>query len=202
MDTLDQMRYAAALRREPQALKWLFTKHQPRLFSFASSFLRSQDEAKDLVQETFIAFYENCRSIKSPAAVSSWLFTTCRNKCLLAIRRNALKSRTTDLEVFSILEAELKSYPSDGGVLDNLLFEDLNTAYSNAIGKLPARCREILSMSRDKGMKYKEIASALGISERTVENEAYRGLVVLKAELKAFLPSLVPVSLFIKLLFP
>ena len=56
-----------------------------------------------------------------------------------------------------------------------------------AIDSLPERCREIFEMSRTHGLKYSEIAVALGISVKTVEAQMGKALRILREELRQWM---------------
>jgi RNA polymerase sigma-70 factor (ECF subfamily) len=67
---------------------------------------------------------------------------------------------------------------------------DIEKCISNALDKLPDRCREIFIMSRIEGKKYREIAEELKLSIHTVENQMAIALKKLRIELKDYLPLL------------
>ncbi|MDL5049915.1 sigma-70 family RNA polymerase sigma factor [Oscillatoria amoena NRMC-F 0135] len=67
-------------------------------------------------------------------------------------------------------------------------FKEMHRAIEQAIDKLPEQCRIIFQLSRHEGMSYKEIAEALDIAPKTVENQIGRALKVLKVELKEYFP--------------
>jgi RNA polymerase sigma-70 factor (ECF subfamily) len=58
-----------------------------------------------------------------------------------------------------------------------------------AIAELPPRCREVFELSRVRGLKYSEIAEALGISIKTVETQMGRALKGLRERLAPFMKS-------------
>ncbi|WP_347394732.1 sigma-70 family RNA polymerase sigma factor, partial [Parabacteroides leei] len=68
--------------------------------------------------------------------------------------------------------------------------EDIERILTDAINKLPERCREIFLKSRIEGKKNREIAEELDISVSTVENQMTIALKKLKIELKDYLPLL------------
>lgn len=57
---------------------------------------------------------------------------------------------------------------------------ELSVEIQNPINGLPERCRQIFMLSRYEGKKYKEIAALLGISIKTVENQIFKALAVLR----------------------
>ena len=75
-------------------------------------------------------------------------------------------------------------------VLNDLYFKDLNEQYQEALDKLPKQCQNIFRMNRNEGMRSEEIAAALNLSVRTVENQLYKGLKQIKKSMQGYLPLL------------
>ncbi len=69
-----------------------------------------------------------------------------------------------------------------------LVEEEIDIALRAAVSDLPDRCREILELSRVHGLRYAEIASALGISVKTVEAQMGKALRILRERLAPWLP--------------
>ena len=65
---------------------------------------------------------------------------------------------------------------------------ELEQALVRAIAELPPRTREVFVMSRERGMRYSEIAEALGVSVKAVEANMSRALRILREQLASFLP--------------
>ena len=65
-----------------------------------------------------------------------------------------------------------------------LVYDDLKRQLDAIIASLPPRTREVFAMSRNEGMKNKEIAAALGISEKVVEKHITKALAAMRAGLK------------------
>ena len=62
--------------------------------------------------------------------------------------------------------------------------EEMRNILNDLIDELPEQCRNIFILSREKGLKYKEIANQLNISPKTVETQIYRALKFIKRRLK------------------
>jgi RNA polymerase sigma-70 factor (ECF subfamily) len=71
----------------------------------------------------------------------------------------------------------------DTNPLDQLIQAELSEAITGAIDLLPERCRLVFALSRYEGMSYKEIAAALQISTKTVENQISKALQLLRIAL-------------------
>lgn len=94
--------FKRVLEKDPEALRELFLGMQPRMFGFARQFARSEAAAKDIVQDTFLSFWEHCGSINSPAAVPSYLFKILKSTCLRHVRLDALNARFKNMAALAV----------------------------------------------------------------------------------------------------
>lgn len=115
------------------------------------------------------------------------------------IRRDAILDNFSKIETMHLRELELASYADEHNILNDLYFEELNNKYLDALEKLPKQCQTIFRMSRNQGMRSDEIASVLKLSVRTVENQLYRGLKLIRQSLDDYLTILI--LLFVDNLF-
>ena len=65
---------------------------------------------------------------------------------------------------------------------------ELEAAVREAVASLPPRCREVFEMSRERGLRYAEIAEALGVTVKAVEANMGRALRILRERLAPWLP--------------
>ncbi len=136
-------------------------------------YLKDKDLIEDLVQEAFTAYWMKETAdggIDNPRA---YLYMAVRNRCIDAIRRQRRQDVDLDSLEEVILPVEDDVVISDEEAVDNSLSE---ARIWSAIDRLPAKRRRIFLMSRRDGMKYSEIAGALGLSENTVRNQVSRAL--------------------------
>lgn len=186
MTEADLTLFKRVLEKDPLALQEIFLRFQPRMFGFACKFVRDEATAKDIVQDTFLSFWEHCPGISAPMAVPSYLFKTLKSICLRQVRLNAYSTRFTNMDLLVLQEMELSWYDDTRNILDDLYVEELSSRFAEAVGNLPAKSRMIFTMSRDEGLSHKEIARKLNLSVRTVENEIYRSLKTLKLVLRNY----------------
>ena len=78
------------------------------------------------------------------------------------------------------------SNPVENSTEDAVYLNDLNLALEREIQKLPPKRQEIFKLSRQQHLSIKQVASHLGISEKTAENQLGKALKVLKVNLKHF----------------
>lgn len=142
-------------------------------------YVNDRDSAQEIVQDVFINLWEKRETIDPGKPVKSYLFTSVRNRCLNFIRdHKKFRSYYLDVE----LEMEVKWEDND-----NLSEADTERRVSEALNKLPEKCREVFELSRFDELKYKEIAEKLGISVKTVEVQMSKALKVMRGELKDLL---------------
>lgn len=147
----------------------LFMRYYRPLCLYASHFLPTLDACEEIVQGTFIAFWEKVQAGEAPIHPKPYLYATVRNRCLNAVRRQQLAGvdiMDIDLDGLSAEEAAEQSQDE--------------AEIWEAIDKLPSRRREILLMNIRDGIPTHEIAECFGISERTVRNQLYRALGALR----------------------
>lgn len=148
-----------------------FRYYYRQLCLYALHYLKDIDTAEDIVQECFIKLlsYETQNT-------KAFLFTAVRNACIDHLR----KQSPIDID---IQPQDLEGFISDDEAQERSLHEaELWTAVDN----LPPQCREILIMSKRDGLTYKQIATELGISEKTVEHQISKALKVLRSEIEGF----------------
>ena len=74
------------------------------------------------------------------------------------------------------LEANITKIGTDESTLETIELNELKTLLNSEVSLLPERCRQVYKMSRDEYKSNKEIATQLGISEKTVENQITKAL--------------------------
>ena len=146
------------------AYKSIFDIYYRDLYFFARKFLENREVAEEIVQDVFIALWENRAVLNIEKSLKSYLFTSVKNRSV-----NYLKSRINNIRFVEIDRAE----SADQSVIadSSLELQELNDLIQKAISSLPPRCREMFHLSRNSGMTYQEIADNLNISKETVKSQ-------------------------------
>ena len=150
----------------------LFRLYYRPLCLYALHYLKDKDLIEDLVQEAFTAFWQKVLADGGIDNPKAYLYAAVRNRCLDAVRRRRQDVSLDGLEE-NVLPVEDGSVIPDEEAVENSIDE---ARIWTAIDRLPAKRRRIFLMSRRDGMKYSEIAQALGLSENTVRNQISRAL--------------------------
>ena len=150
------------------AFELLFKKMYNPLCQFCIKFVKSPEVAEELVSDVFYSIWKNRNRliISSPKA---YLFTSVRNKAFDHLRK-VKKQIHCDLENATNIPADTANSQ------EILVLHELTATMEKSIARLPKQCRLIYELSRDQGLKYKEIAAMLEVSVKTVETQMGRAL--------------------------
>jgi RNA polymerase sigma-70 factor, ECF subfamily len=157
------------------AFEQLFREHYAALVRFGEGLLRSRELAEDTVQEVLLNLWKQRETVRVDDSVKAYLFRAVRNRALNHIRNERVRREA----VPQIVRETREAAGADAGLVET----ELEAAVRAAIAELPPRCREVFELSRVRGLKYAEIAEALGISIKTVETQMGRALKSLRERL-------------------
>ncbi|TKG89858.1 RNA polymerase sigma-70 factor [Puteibacter caeruleilacunae] len=177
------------------SLEKIFRRNFQRLYAFARKFTEDTEVAQDLVQEVFISYWEK-KDTLDISNVDAFLYRSVRNKCISHIRH--LKVVENRMKQFTDEQKFEEMYRIDfmGNEPCLLIEEELKNEISNIIDSLPERTRQIFLLSRNDGLKNREIADQLQISIKSVEKHITKVLKIFKERFR----SDVPIALIIAVL--
>jgi RNA polymerase sigma-70 factor, ECF subfamily len=179
MGPLDEDLVAAFQGGDVAAFDTLVRRWERKIQGAIYRILRSDEEARDVCQETFLKAFRGLGNFRGQAKFSSWLYQIALNLCRDRMRRK--KGRTwVSLDEVGAIEAVERS-PS---VLELVESGDLSRRVSAAVATLPDEQREVLILKEYEGMTFPEIAGILGIPVSTVKTRLYRGLTHLRRRLE------------------
>lgn len=166
------------------AFNELFDRYGKRLHRFAVAYLKSTENAQEIVQEVFLKIWNNREEISPDKSFESYLFTIAKNGILNTIRKS--KSEQAYLNF-------AKLNPGKNVLLDEELdFNELERAYKNAVDQLSPRRKEIFLLSRVHSLSNAEIAKKMNISVKTVENQMTSALAEVRKNLRSLGFSVIP----------
>jgi RNA polymerase sigma factor (sigma-70 family) len=160
-------------RPDSEQLRWFTENVQPHdapLKAYLRHAFPTVRDVDDVVQESYLRVWKE-RLAKPIPFARAFLFTVARHLALnLAARqRRAPTLSVGDLGAMSVVE-DKRSIP------DSVDCEEVLDLLVEALGSLPARCREITLLRKIHALPQREIAARLGISEKTVEEQVARGV--------------------------
>lgn len=155
-----------------------------RIYNFGYKFFFDHDQATEVTQKTFISMHRNIGQLNDPARFRSWLYTIAVNFCREELRKQKTK-RSVSLTDLQPGESE-ESYRWEESALrhDNperqLRHSELSDILQRCLLELSEEQRVVVIMKEYEGLKFREIAEALNVSENTVKSRMYYGLDGLK----------------------
>jgi RNA polymerase sigma-70 factor (ECF subfamily) len=159
-----------------EAFRSLFGEYARRIFVFARGYLKSNEEAEEVVQEVFTKVWNVRASINTELSFKSYLFKITYNYIrelfLKKARENSYKHDLLDFAV-----------DFDNRTEEKIDYQSLLELVEDLIDRLPPRQREVIILKKKNGLPVKEIAELLDISPRTVEKHLSEALKFLKTEL-------------------
>jgi RNA polymerase sigma-70 factor, ECF subfamily len=163
------------------AFEAAFRQHYGVLCNYACTYLRDRDEAEEIVQSVFLAFWEKRHSLEVHTSVKAYLFSMVRNASLNLITRKKMQEKYAQEKLLTAQSAD-NNQPVES--------DELAQRIAAALQKLPEQCRVIFTMSRFEELKYAEIAAELNLSVKTVENQIGKALKIMREQLRDYLPIL------------
>lgn len=157
------------------AFDTLFRQWYPAVVRVAERIVRETALAEELAQEVFLGLWRRRESLDAEGTPQSYLFQAVRNRALNHLRHAAVERKGA--VIIPLLTEPVSSADAD------INAHDLASAIDSAIDALPPRCREVFQMSRDRGLRYSEIADTLGITVKAVEANMGRALKLLRQRL-------------------
>ncbi len=149
--------------------------YQP-IVRYAWRFTGDRHAAEEIGQNTFLKVFRKLNQLKDISRFHIWLYRIADNQCKDYLRRNK-KYESLDQE-------QINGQPSTRRNAQHELEQQEQTKWiKKALQKLPDDQRIIIVMKEYQGLKFREIADILEISENTVKSRMYAGLKALKKSL-------------------
>lgn len=158
------------------AFDGIYHRYAGKLFAFSLKYLKSKEEAEELVQSVFLKLWENQTTLKKETSFKSYLFTIAYNEICNLFRKRKYQQNFIENTIFEKPQAstEIESQIEYRSVLEQV---------EQIIAQLPEKQRSVFLKSRQEGKSTKEIAEELGLSRGTVDNYISESLKFIRANL-------------------
>ena len=164
---------------EEDAFAALFLEHYTALCQFVDSFVRAPDIAEEIVQAVFLRIWEHRRSWDPRAGPRAYLFASCRNQAVDALRHEQIVAQSVGRDAY--LGIGRLSAPRLADT--ELEAEELADKLRSVVAELPERRRLVVILRWQHQLSNPEIARILGISVKGVEMQFSRALADLRRHL-------------------
>ena len=166
---------------DKKAFRDLFSDYHDTLIRFVIYRVQDSDLAQDITQETFLRVWKTRLKLRPNKSFFSLIARISTNLCYDHFRHTEVRQRHETL--IPVNHDKRLNQPEEdvlGKALENEIQKIVDT-------ELPEKCRQIFILSRIEKLSNNEISGVLGISVRTVENQIYRAIKILKNQLKNYL---------------
>jgi len=156
----------------------LVERHQERLLRLCERLLGDREEARDAVQEVFLKAFRHAGGAEPRGQLFTWLYRIAVNHCLNRLRRRRI-ARFFSLAPASAVEDEAVAFDPPSAAPSperESAARERWRATRRAIDRLPDGQRAVLVLAKFEGLSYRQIATALGITEGAVESRLVRAM--------------------------
>ena len=153
------------------AFEYFFKEYVSLLYTYALGFTKAKEVAEDIVQDVYAYFWNKRRQVLYTGSMYAYLQRAVKNACINRRLHEDVERKYKQEILFT--EEEAFDWRDEESV------RELRQRLFDAIDRLPERCRDIFRQSCQDGLKYREIAEQMGISENTVKTQiklAYKKL--------------------------
>lgn len=144
------------------AYRELYNHYSGELLAIAVRYMKTKQEAEDVLQESFIKVFKNLASFDQRASLKTWLTRIVINTALNMLRK---EHKITDWDL-----SEVADVKTEGLALHDYQFNEL----LSFIQQLPAGCKAVFNLYAIEGYTHKEIGEMLKVSEGTSKSQYFR----------------------------
>ncbi|NBC09369.1 MAG: sigma-70 family RNA polymerase sigma factor [Bacteroidetes bacterium] len=160
------------------------------LYTFAYHLTYNEEDANDLVQETYLKAYRFLDRYEAGTNAKAWLFRILKNAFINEYRKKSKQPNRVDIdEVTNIRDEEDTNYSSYLDLREEMFQGMMGDEVTNAINSLPVDFRAVILLCDIEGFTYEEIAKIVDIPIGTVRSRLHRARNMLKDKLKSYAES-------------
>lgn len=179
--TLEAELVDRARGRDEAALREIMQANNRRLYRLARGILRSDSEAEDVVQETYVRAFTHLDGFRGESGLSTWLSRIAINEAL-----GRARSHKPHVELGALTEealhAQIIQFPvSPAGDPERTMAQrEIQRVVERAIDQLPDVFRMVFVARAMEGMNIEETADLLGVKPETVKTRLHRARTMLR----------------------
>jgi RNA polymerase sigma-70 factor (ECF subfamily) len=187
----DEVLLARLRAGDAAAYEELVRSHGGRMLAVARRFLRSEEDARDAVQEAFLAAFRGVERFEGNARLSTWLHRITVNAALMRLRTRRRKPEQPIDELLPgfVEDGHMRApaSPWRSEALDPVERRQLASLLAEAVESLPESYRNVLLLRDIEELDTEETAQAMGISPGAVKTRLHRARQALRGLLEPHL---------------
>jgi RNA polymerase sigma-70 factor (ECF subfamily) len=164
----------------------LVGRYEKKIYNLALRMLRDPDDAREILQETFLKVYDNLEKFRGEAHLSTWIYRIAMNEALMRIRKNKHRPRSLEVTDEDGERREIDVEDWAPRPVERLLTKELGGELDRAIALLPEDYRGAFLLRDVEGLSNEQIAKAMKLSVPAVKSRIHRARVFLRNELSRY----------------
>lgn len=158
------------------------------IYRLALKMVSQEEDAEDVLQETFIKAYRNISSFRGQSSISTWLYRIAMNEALMILRKRKGKDDTIEIDANNEGEDSEPLQIVDWGNLPEkeLLTMETRKVLDQAVSALSPALRSVFLLRDVEGLSVKDTAEVLELSEMAVKTRLSRARLILRQRLSAY----------------
>ena len=161
------------IKGDRRSQELLYQQYAGQMFAISLRYTKAQQEAEDVLQESFIKVFDQLKTFKGTSKLVFWIKKIVINTALNTGRGKLYLYPMVDID--DLKESEGRDTQAADYTMDELMF---------MIKKLPTSSQVIFNLYAIEGYKHHEIAAMLKISEGTSKSQYSRARFLLREEMK------------------
>lgn len=182
MTRTDEELVALTVRGDVDSFNQLVLRWERPIYALAYRVIGREDEARDVVQETFLRAFRGLANFRGQAKFSSWIYRIALNLCRDWIRRERRAPVSQPPEGVDLADIASEQGPVES-IEDLVARHDMTRTVARIMEQLPEEQRTAIILKEYHGMTFQEIADLQNCPLSTVKTRLYQGLSVLRRHL-------------------
>lgn len=175
----------AAKAGDTQALEELLARHEKQVYRFGLRMCGSEEDAKEVLQETLLAAFRGLHAFRGEAGLSTWLYQVARTHCMRSRRTRV--GAPKELQSLDSPAAQGVAAEEGGAPDARAHAKQMGEVLQAAILALPEPAREVLILRDVEGLSAEEAAQVVGIEVRALKSRLHRARLQLRENLSTLM---------------
>jgi len=174
-------------KKNKEIFKKELLPHIDSLHTFAYHLSYNEEDANDLVQETYLKAYRFIEKYREGTNAKAWLFKILKNAYINQYRKKSKRPKKVDFEdIVKYQDSDIAGFTTYEDLRVELFENMMGDEVTIAINTLPIDFRTVILLCDIEGFTYEEISKIIDVPIGTVRSRLFRARNLLKEKLKAY----------------
>ncbi len=155
--------FRISVLNDQNAFKGVYVKYYSKLIGLCETFIRNKNVCEEIVDDVLLNLWLNRKSLLKIQNLTVYLYVAVKNKSLTHLSREQRR------RIMSLEEITMDIKDVDVSPIEKIAGKEFTQMVNKIILGLPPKSRLIFKLVKDDGLKYRDVAAILEISQKTVE---------------------------------